>query len=74
MQGIYDRKGELFAYLEGDRLYTLEGELSGRVEGDFIRDLGGKAIWRIIGDGIFTADAVDDIGYIGAPAPNYLDQ
>ena len=30
-RGLLDRKGELFAYLEGDTLYTLDGEVTGRL-------------------------------------------
>ena len=39
-RGLLDTKGELFAYLEGDRLYSLDGELTGQLKGDYIVELG----------------------------------
>jgi hypothetical protein len=65
MRGLIDRKGEQFAYLIGNVLYTLEGEESGRLEKPFIVDLAGKKIWRVVGDGIYTLDGSETIGYLG---------
>jgi hypothetical protein len=55
----------LFAYLEGDKLYTLEGELTGRLEGEFIVDVVGNRVWRVVGDGVYTLDLAQSIGYLG---------
>jgi hypothetical protein len=65
MRGLIDRKGEQFAYLIGNVLYTLEGEESGRLEKPFIVDLAGKKIWRVVGDGVYTLDGSETIGYLG---------
>ena len=43
MRGLIDRKGEQFAYFEGEVLYTLEGDVTGRIEGEFIVDTGRKS-------------------------------
>ena len=64
MRGLIDRKGEQFAYLLGNVLYTLAGEESGRLEKSFIVDLAGNKIWRVVGDGLYTLDGSETIGYI----------
>ena len=69
MRGLIDRKGEQFAYFEGDILYTLQGEPTGRLQGDFIVDLGGKRMWRVVGDGVYSIDSQETIGYISGEAP-----
>ncbi len=66
MRGIIDRKGEQFAYLEGNILYTLENEPTGRIEGDFIVDLAGNRMWRLVGDGLYSLDGMETIGFIGS--------
>ena len=65
MRGLIDRKGEQFAYLLGDVLYTLEGEESGRLQKPFILDLAGNKVWRVVGDGIYSLDGNETIGYLG---------
>ena len=65
VRGVYDRKGELFAYLDGNRLLTLEGEVTGRIEGDYMVDLAGTRIWRIFDSGIYPLDEWVTIGYFG---------
>ena len=65
-RGLYDRKGELFAYLEGSVLYTLEGEATGRLVGSFIVDMTGNRIWQVDGDGVYTLDFGEAVGYFGA--------
>jgi len=65
MRGLIDRKGEQFAYLIGNVLYTLEGEMSGRLEKGFIVDLAGNKIWHVVGDGIYALDGSETIGYLG---------
>ena len=70
MRGLIDRKGEQFAYLIGNVLYTLEGEVSGRLQKNFIVDLAGNKIWRIVGDGIYALDGFETIGYLGTETRN----
>jgi hypothetical protein len=69
---LRDPKGEGFAYLEGDRLFTLDGELTGRLVGDHIVDTAGTPVWRVIGDGVYSLDLNVSIGYFSAPAPDDL--
>lgn len=66
MRGVVDRKGELFAYLKGDTLYTLDDEATGRRKGDFILDLKGNPVWRIVGDALYSLDEMESIGYLSA--------
>ncbi|MGH2536394.1 MAG: hypothetical protein ACRDHL_03270 [Candidatus Promineifilaceae bacterium] len=67
---LRDRKGETFAFLEGERLLTLDGELSGRLEGGYILDTAGNRIWRVYGDGVYSLDSMEAIGYFGAATPD----
>jgi hypothetical protein len=69
MRGLIDQKGEQFAYLEGNTLYTLEGEVSGYLRGEFIVDLEGNPVWRVVGDGLYSLDGMETIGYLGAERP-----
>ena len=64
MRGLVDRKGEQFAYLIGNTLYTMDGEPSGRVEGDYIVDLAGMPVWRLVGDGVYAIKGLETIGYL----------
>ena len=66
-RGVIDRKGEPFAYLLGDVLYTLEDEPSGRVQGQFIVDKAGNPVWRIVGDGLYALNGMETIGYLSVP-------
>lgn len=66
MRGLIDRKGEPFAYLEGQVLYTLDGERTGYLEGEFFVDLAGKKIWRLVGDGIYTLNSGESIGFLSS--------
>jgi hypothetical protein len=68
-RGLIDRKGELFAYLDGTTLYTLEGEATGRWEGDFIIDMAGNQMWRIVGDGVYAVDGSETVGYLATSTP-----
>jgi hypothetical protein len=68
-RGLYDRKGELFAYLEGNVLYTLEGEVTGRLEGKYIVDTAGNRMWRVYGNGVYSLDEMEAIGYFGSSGP-----
>lgn len=69
-RGLYDRKGELFAYLEGSVLYTLEGEVTGRLEGKYIVDTAGNPIWRVYDNGVYSLNELEAIGYFGESAPD----
>ena len=66
MRGVIDRKGEQFAYVNGNVLYTMDNEPTGRIEGNFIVDLAGNRIWRLVGDGVYLLDGSETIGYIGS--------
>ena len=68
-RGLYDRKGELFAYLEGNLLHNLDGDATGRLKGKFIVDMAGKSIWRVFGDGVYKLDTMEAVGYFGSRAP-----
>lgn len=73
MRGIVDRKGEQFAYVQGQNVYTLEGELTGHIEGDYILDLAGNRMWRLTGDGVYSIDGAETIGYLGGERPSEYD-
>ena len=68
-RGLLDRKGELFAYLEGDTLYTLDGEITGRLEGGYIVDTAGNRVWLVQQDGVYTLDGSRAVGYFGGRTP-----
>jgi hypothetical protein len=65
MRGLIDRKGEQFAYVEGNVLYTMDDEPTGRIEGKFIVDLAGNRMWRLVGDGVYSLNGMETIGFIG---------
>jgi hypothetical protein len=65
MRGLIDRKGEQFAFLQGDTLFTLDGEPTGYLRGEFIEDLAGNRIWRVVGDGVYTLNGSETIGFFG---------
>jgi hypothetical protein len=73
MRGIVDRKGEQFAFVQGNMLYTLDGEPSGHIQGEFVVDLAGQRIWRIVGDAIYSLDGNETIGYLGGERPSDYD-
>lgn len=70
MRGVIDRKGEQFAYIEGDVLYTLDGDPSGHLREGYIVDLAGNRKWRLVGDAICTLDGSETIGYMSDPRPS----
>ena len=72
MRGLIDKKGEQFAYLQGNTLYTLDGEATGRLEGDFIVDMAGNRMWRVVGDGVYSLDGAETIGYFSSEKPDDL--
>ncbi len=73
MRGLIDNKGEIFAYLQGDQLYTLDDELSGYLRGDFIVDLAGTKVWRVRGDGVYMLDGIQPVGFFGEERPSHYD-
>lgn len=73
MRGILDRKGEQFAYVQGNILYTLADEPTGQIEGEFVVDLAGNRRWRIVGDGIYSLDGAETIGFFSAERPSNYD-
>ena len=73
MRGLIDRKGEQFAYLQGDTLFTLDGEPTGHLRGDFIEDLVGNRIWRMVGDGVYSLDGSETIGFFGTQRDDRFD-
>lgn len=68
VRGLIDRKGEQFAFLENDMLFTLDGEPTGRRQGQFIVDLAGNRVWRIVGDAVYTLDGSESVGYFSTPS------
>lgn len=74
MRGIYGRKGEQFAYLQGDMLFTLEGEHTGYLRDEFIVDIRENQVWRVVGDSIHSIDGSETIGFIGSEQnQHYID-
>ena len=73
MRGLVDRKGEQFAYLLGNVLYTMDDEPSGRLEGEYIVDLAGNPVWRVVGDGVYTLNWMETVGYLTAERPDERD-
>ncbi len=72
MRGLIDTKGEHFANLEGDHLYTIDGQLTGYLRDGYIVDLAGDKKWRVIGDGIYRLDGIQQVGFFGGDRPSYL--
>ncbi|MBE2198558.1 MAG: hypothetical protein IAE79_08115 [Anaerolinea sp.] len=72
MRGLIDKKGEQFAYLEGNTLYTMDGEATGYLQEEFVVDLAGKKIWRVVGDGVYTLNDAETIGYFSSDMPDHL--
>ena len=70
---LVDRKGETFAYLKYNNLYTLEDELTGRLQGKYIVDLEGRPIWQVVGDAVYQLDSFEPVGYFGAERPDHLE-
>lgn len=73
MRGLIDRKGEQFAYLQGNTLYTLDDEPTGQLRDGFIEDLAGNRIWRVVGDGVYALDGNETIGFFSAPRSQEYD-
>jgi hypothetical protein len=73
MRGLIDRKGEQFAFLQGNTLFTLDGEPTGYLRGSFIEDLAGNRIWRVVGDAVYSVDGNETIGFFGAERDDQYD-
>jgi YD repeat-containing protein len=69
-QGIYDTQGELFGYVDDDRVYNLDGALVGEIRRQKKRravySLDGEKVWNLSGDGIFSPKW-EPLGYLGSP-------
>jgi len=63
-QGIYDRNGELFAFLEGTRVLDINGGLIGELKGNTITDPDGERHWMVEGDALLDLRG-NVIGYLG---------
>lgn len=72
MRGLIDKKGEQFAYLQGNVLYTLEGQPTGYLQDAFITDLAGNNVWRVVGDAVYSLDSSETIGYFSSPVSDRL--
>lgn len=73
-RGLIDRKGELFAYLRGNLLYTLDDEITGSLEEGYIVDTAGNRVWRVEGDALWSLDGSESVGFLGSPLPDDLDR
>ena len=69
-RGLLDTKGELFAYLEGDALYSLDGERTGRLEDKYVVDMAGNRVWLVQQDGVYTLNGAQAIGYFSSRTPD----
>lgn len=66
-RALISPKGEAFAYVRGDVLYTLEGERTGRIRGKYIVDLNDKPVWELRGDGVYALNGSETIGFLSEP-------
>lgn len=74
MNGVYDYKGECFAYIEGDRLYNLEDDVHvGYVTDKALLNLQGEVMWHRQKDGLYDKHWVS-IGYIGSARRRHHDE
>ncbi len=68
-RGISNRDGEVFGYLQGNRIYDLQGQQTGVVQGQVVYDLEGARQWLLDGDALLDLKG-NVIGYLGAPVSN----
>lgn len=73
MRGLIDRKGEQFAFLQGNTLFTLDGEPTGYLRGSYVEDLAGTRIWQVVGDAVYSLDGSETIGFFGAERDDRYD-
>ena len=69
-QGIYNTQGELFGYVDGNRVYDLDDVLLGEIRRHRKRravyTLDGQKMWHLSGDGIYSLNW-KPVGYLGSP-------
>ncbi len=63
-RGIYDYRGECFAYTDGQQLYDLTGKHAGYVSRNAVYNLQRERIWHRDRDGLYD-QRWHSIGYIG---------
>lgn len=68
-RGIYDRNGELLAYLEISRVSDPEGRPIGELRGRVIVDLDGERRWLVEGDALLDLRG-NVVGYLGERTPH----
>lgn len=66
-RGIYNRDGELIAYLDGTRVYNLNDEWIGEQRGRSVIDRAGERRWLMDGDAVLDLRG-NVLGYVGASA------
>lgn len=65
MIGLYDYRGECFAYTDGKGIYDLEGKLSGYLSDTSVTALDGSFVWHRYKDGLYNQHW-ENIGYLGS--------
>jgi hypothetical protein len=68
-RGLYDRSGEVFAYLDGTRVYDLDSRQIGELRGQVIYDLDDERHWLVDGDALLDLRG-NVIGYLGESTPH----
>ena len=63
-RGIYDRDGEIFGYLDGERIYDLNGNQTGIGRGQVVYDLEENRRWLLDGDALLDPRG-NVVGYLG---------
>lgn len=71
MRGLVDRKGETFAYLVGDQLFTIDDELTGYLRNRSIIDLQGSEVWLVVGDAVYMPDGMEPVGFFTEERPQW---
>jgi len=51
-RGIYDRKGEMFGYMDQEIVYDLDGNRIGVVHGKLVHDVNDAPMWLLDGAAI----------------------
>ncbi|MFP4322046.1 MAG: 4-fold beta flower protein [Anaerolineales bacterium] len=64
-RGVYDYRGEVFAYADGEYLYDLDGKHTGYISRTAVYDLRRERIWHRDRDGLYDLHW-QSIGYIGS--------